>query len=383
MIAFVLVPVGHVAAGEPTAAELADWQKRAGQGDVEALRIMAALYASGFGEKKNIDLATQYYLQAAEKGDREACIHLRILEQRGELAKAGVMDAEAENLCRSVASSAEVAGSEEETAKRRYPAIDLQKSRSALINQYSDPETRATMRQMLSRNFGLYPYQANYLLPVSYDFVSKKDRKHAEVKFQLSVMRPIAQGLLGMDENYFLAYTQQSNWQAYAPSAPFRETNYEPEAFVLFAGQRLPVLDAFRLGLNHQSNGQAGELSRSWNRVFAEGLVHYRQALISLKAWYRIPERRKNDNNPDIESWLGNGELVIAWPYKHHFYKLTLRNNLHRESNRGSLQIDWSVPTPVFEDSFFYVQYFNGYGESLIDYNRRVDKLGIGIMWSR
>lgn len=387
VVSGLLLQAGEVIAEPPPTAESSQWEARAQQGDTEALRILAALYANGLGREKDVERAYAYYLQAAEQGDQEACVQLQILIRHGELEDAAAKQAVVERLCQGLGPPS-VTAEEPATVGQTVtadagPSPDLERSLASVLSQYSDPETRATVREMLTRSFGLYPYRENYLLPISYDFVGKDGRRHAEIKFQISVMKPVARNWFGVGEHYFVAYTQQSNWQAYAPSAPFRETNYEPEAFVLFAGSRLPVLNALRFGVNHQSNGQGGDLSRSWNRLYAQGFAQYRQALLSLKAWYRIPERQAKDDNPDIGSYLGHGELAVSWPHKHHFYKLRIRNNLRTDANRGAIQLDWSMPSPFFEHSYFYVQYFNGYGESLIDYDRRVDRLGIGVMWSR
>ncbi len=279
----------------------------------------------------------------------------------------------------------------EESQVEIEPSIKFQESFKSMMNYYGDKETKSTIKQMLARNFGLYPYYPNYFLPVIYDSVGKSDRKRAEAKFQISFMKPLLSNIFGLNETLFLGYTQKSFWQIYDKSSPFRETNYEPEMFILFPlkGDFLSM-QAVRFSINHQSNGQKGELSRSWNRIYAEGIFQVKGAILYLKAWYRIPENEKSspsdssgDDNPDIEDYLGYGELRCSYPIGKHLINITFRNNLKSDHNRGSIEIDWSFPIKYFKNSFGYLQFFNGYGESLIDYNRNVNKIGIGFLYSR
>ena len=200
-----------------------------------------------------------------------------------------------------------------------------------------------------------------------------------EVKFQISAKFPLARNVFGKGVVYF-AYTNRSFWQLYNEnSAPFRETNHEPEIFLT-----LPTaweLSGFKfsfinLGFVHQSNGRAGTLSRSWNRIYANFIIEKGNGLLSFKPWYRIEEDEADDNNPDIEDYMGHFELSGLYNLRRHSLGFMLRNNL-KSDNRGAIQIDWMFPlTSVFHG---YVQYFNGYGESLIDYNYDQESIGIGL----
>jgi phospholipase A1 len=75
---------------------------------------------------------------------------------------------------------------------------------------------------------------------------------------------------------------------------------------------------------------------------------------------------------------MGPGEIWGYYFWKNQRVRLMLRNNFHFHDNRGALQLDWSIP--VIEKIGFQIQYFNGYGESLLDYNHHVNRIGIGFI---
>lgn len=120
--------------------------------------------------------------------------------------------------------------------------------------------------------------------------------------------------------------------------------------------------------------------SRSWDRIFAEGIYSYENFIMALKAWYRIPEKFEKDDNPDITHYLGYGELTLAYLWDKHLFGITLRNNL-KEDNKGSILLDYSYP--IYKNLYLYLQFFNGYGESLQDYNHSINRFGIGILFNR
>jgi len=249
------------------------------------------------------------------------------------------------------------------------------------IYKYSEEEGKK--KEKFFDVFGIYPYKENYFLFWTYDTVKKPDRSQKEAKFQLSFMKPFIFNALGLNEIWAFGYTQQSFWQIYSHSSPFRETNYEPEFFVMIPVSKKKFVTGFRLILNHQSNGQDEDKSRSWNRVIGEGIFRIGTVSITLQVWYRIPESEDVDDNPDIIHYMGNGQLEIGIPIKKHLVKVKVRNNLKSSHNRGAFQLDWSFPVPLLNKTYFYLQYFTGYGESLIDYNRNVNKFGVGVMFSR
>lgn len=254
------------------------------------------------------------------------------------------------------------------------------------INKTEDEETNNTIKQIITANFDLHPYKKNYLLPVTYDLNKDSDRRQLETTYQLSFVKPIFYNLFGLNEVISGAYTQKSFWQTFEDSAPFRETNYEPEIFMHIPYERSKHFKGYKIALNHQSNGRGKPHSRSWNKVYAEAFFQTSNLFIVPKVWYRIPDKG-DDDNPDLEKYMGYGNLKLIYPYKKHLFELTLRNNLRLNSqNKGAAEFNWTFPMPEFigsSSSFGMLQVFSGYGNNLIDYDRETHRIGIGIAFAR
>ena len=97
-----------------------------------------------------------------------------------------------------------------------------------------------------------------------------------------------------------------------------------------------------------------------------------------LKTWLRIPENEDDDDNPDILAYLGYGEIEMGYHYKDWAVGLMFRDNLRLEDNKSGLELD--VSFPMVNSINGYVQYFVGYGQSLIDYDHFDNSLGIGVI---
>ncbi len=251
----------------------------------------------------------------------------------------------------------------------------------------------------------LTPHRRNYLMPISYlgdpnedpytgalaEFPEDADLKSSEIKFQLSLKFNIVNDLFLKDDSIHFGFTGLSFWQAFNSdiSAPFRETNYEPEIFWTAPIDWRPFglnANVMQLGISHQSNGRGGSLSRSWNRIYANFMWEKNRWVFSLKPWWRIPEGDKEDpldadgdDNPDLEKFMGHFELTTLYRRYDQEFSLMLRNNL-RADNRGAVQLDYTFP--LWRGIRGFAQYFNGYGESLIDYNANVERFGVGILLS-
>ncbi|WP_151811291.1 phospholipase A [Acinetobacter bereziniae] len=207
--------------------------------------------------------------------------------------------------------------------------------------------------------------------------------KSMEAKFQISLKTKAVENLFGNNGDLWLGYTQSSRWQVYnsEESRPFRETNYEPEASLMFrTNYNLLGLNGRLLGLtlNHQSNGRSDPLSRSWNRVILNLGFEKDNFALMVRPWYRIEEDFKDDNNPDIKNYIGRGDLTAFYRWNDNDFSLMLRHSLKGgDDSHGAMQFDWAFPIKGKLRGHF--QLFDGYGESLIDYNHRATYVGLGV----
>ncbi|MBC3766346.1 phospholipase A [Neptunicella marina] len=242
------------------------------------------------------------------------------------------------------------------------------------------------------------PHHVNYFLPVlttsginhqAYDVIGEYQQhlENIEAKFQLSFKVPLNKhSLFVKGDGLFLAFTLESWWQVYASniSKPFRESNYTPEIFYMapldwhpFGGNT-----GFVIGLEHQSNGKTQELSRSWNRIYGHFLFEKGDFALSFRPWYRLPEKNKTypldpggDDNPDIADYMGHSELTMGYRIDDFEFGLMTRHNV--STNKGAAEL--SITFPMWGKIRGFATFFNGYGESLIDYNYKQTRFGIGI----
>jgi phospholipase A1 len=204
-----------------------------------------------------------------------------------------------------------------------------------------------------------------------------------ESKFQISLKTKIWQGVFGDQGDVWAAFTQSSRWQVYneKESRPFRETDYEPEVMLMFnTNYQLAGWDGrlLGIGLDHQSNGQSDPLSRSWNRVMGYAGFERPGWTIMFRPWWRIPEGGPDDNNPDIDNYMGRADMQIIHEWQGQEFGLMLRHSLRAGSeSHGAAQFTWSFP--VAGNLRGYMELFKGYGESMIDYNHNATYLGIGV----
>lgn len=257
-------------------------------------------------------------------------------------------------------------------------------------------------------NFNIMGHYENYMLLGSYTPNKLYERNWAdantntidyerdtnEAQFQISIKVPLYKKFLGTKSDLFAAYTQNSYWQVYDTehSSPFRETNYMPELFLEWQPhQRFgdSKLIQSRFALIHQSNGQDVGKSRSWNRTEVFFLFNLDNIYYGLNVWNRWDEDRKTDanstkgdDNVGLEKFVGTERYFVKYKTDNVNITLSHQNQIFDyHVDRGNTKLDVSFPS-INSNFDFFVRYFNGYGESLIDYNRHIKRVSFGILIS-
>ena len=257
-------------------------------------------------------------------------------------------------------------------------------------------QLRNEYESILDKKYVLLPHRGTFIAPFSHNANPNTDaynvftqnangrgefNKKTEAEFQISFLMIIAKKLFRSDFNLFIGYTHRSWWQVYNSdwSRPFRETNYSPEIFarkilnnpIDFLGGKFIAYD---IGYIHQSNGQIQELSRSWDRIFFRFAIMYKDLYIKASIWHRINEDKDFDDNPDIQEYLGYGEIEID----KHFNKSRVQLRLIPGTRKQGAELTYSYP--VGDRLRFFTRYSYGYGLSLIDYDHKSERVSLGFM---
>lgn len=208
---------------------------------------------------------------------------------------------------------------------------------------------------------------------------TKPTGHNSDVKFQLSISQRLTKSKLPFDSYLFIQYTQKAFWDVFRESLPMRDLNFNPGIGLghLIIRHNKYIGKAY-LMLEHESNGKDSIDSRSWNKItFSWALVLNDNWETQFKTWIPIID---GENNKDILKY--NGIFQFAVNYRTCNKRLQIGALItQRKAWFGfNTQLELSYKFNKRENQFFFIQYYNGYGENLLEYNQYKNMLRVGFV---
>jgi phospholipase A1 len=226
-------------------------------------------------------------------------------------------------------------------------------------------------------SFGIY--KDNYFI-VGTDMFKKPTQMNSDAKFQISIRQRLTNSTLPFKTYLFLTYSQKAFWNVFQNSFPFRDLNFNP---TLGLGKALVrdnrFLGTISLQFEHESNGKDGLDSRSWNKVsFSSYFTLDDRWDFQAKAWIPIVD---GDNNKDIVKYAGWGLVALNYSSPKRKYNIgcvvTKRGGVNLNAN---IELNFSVRLFSDDNQYLFLQYYNGYGESMLDYNQYRQRIRLGVV---
>ena len=204
--------------------------------------------------------------------------------------------------------------------------------------------------------------------------------RNSDVKFQVSFSQRLTRSVLPWHSYLFLFYTQKAMWNVFEESMPFHDLNFNPgiglSKLVILKGQ---LIGKVTLQLEHESNGRDGGASRSWNKVSLSGAAYIDpQLMVHAKYWIPIVDGQQNR---DILNYCGiyqagfqamstNKRWVLDFTYvKRKGWNLS-----------GNVILNLGYRLSRKDNQFLMLQFYNGYGENMLDYNKYHCRLRVGLL---
>jgi phospholipase A1 len=242
------------------------------------------------------------------------------------------------------------------------------------------PEYLAISNEEIIRLFDKQPsfgmYHDNYLTTgVPTDKAITKD--NADAKFQISIRQRLTKTILPFNTFLMVTYTQKSFWNVYAKSAPFTDNNYNPG---LTLAKPIAYRNSLRgmasLAIEHESNGRDSTASRSWNYFVLTGAYYFN---VYFSAQVKLWAGWLDDANSDLLYYRGYGLFALNYRMYKDVLWASLVLNPCKDFHAINTQLEVNLKLSKKSNQYLFIQWYNGYGENLLEYNQYTSMLRAGI----
>lgn len=239
--------------------------------------------------------------------------------------------------------------------------------------------TDSLRRAFADRHYYFGIYKDNYFIfgpPVN----EKPTKKNTNIKFQISIAQKLTKSTLPWGTYLYLFYTQKVFWNILEDSMPMTDLNFNPGIGLtkpLFSHDR--YIGKVSLILEHESNGRDSIWSRSWERLsLAANIFIDNNLMVHGKVWIPIVDGK---HNRDILHYSGMYQVGTQFISNDRRFtgSVILTKRAGWKFFDYNTIIEFGYRFSKRDNQYFFLQYYNGYGEGMLDYNRFHSMLRVGI----
>ncbi|MGN0230322.1 MAG: phospholipase A [Muribaculaceae bacterium] len=205
-------------------------------------------------------------------------------------------------------------------------------------------------------------------------------RTNSDVKFQVSIAQRLTKSVLPFNTYLFLTYTQKCFWNVFEESLPMHDLNFNPGIGL----SKLLIVKGHMIGkatllIEHESNGRDGDASRSWNRITLGANVYITpQMMVHGKMWIPIIDGENNKDLLDYRGVYESGLQIRSSNNRWGFALVTAKRKGWNFNFNFNVEINYRLFHD--ENQYFFIQYYNGYAENLLDYKEHHSRIRAGLV---
>jgi phospholipase A1 len=248
-----------------------------------------------------------------------------------------------------------------------------------IVSARSETAIADSIREELDRRPYFSLYKDTYFVGGTV-LGGKPTEFNSDVKFQISFQQRLTKSSLPWNSYLYLFYTQKALWNVFERSLPFHDLNFNPgigiSRFIIMKGH---LIGKATMMIEHESNGRDGTASRSWNKISWAGEAYISPFLMAhAKFWIPIIDGKYNK---DILKYMGISQA--GFQARSNDDKWVLDMTLVKRQGwnfnfNTIIQVGYRINHN--SNQFIMLQYYNGYGESMLDYNQYHSRIRFGLL---
>ena len=258
-------------------------------------------------------------------------------------------------------------------------AISAYSAQAQIVKTSDNNFNEDSVRNEFDRGSYFSLYKDNYFIAGT-TLGSRPSTTNSDIKFQVSIAQRLTKSTLPFNSYFFIFYNQKVFWNVFENSMPVHDFNFNPGvgfSKLLIAKDR--IVGKASLLLEHESNGKDSIYSRSWNRISLCGSFYISpQFMIHAKYWIPIIDGK---HNKDILKYCGiyqNGIQVMSRDKRYGMAVTVVKRKGWNMNVNTIIELNFRMFKQ--ENQYLFLQYYNGYGESLIDYNQYHSRIRLGFV---